>query len=247
MAISTEIPIHSSVPLPNSAEILDSLMKNRYSCRYYLPNPVPLSIVEEILDAARYAPAASNMQPWHKVFCVAGDVLKSITKEMLDAYVADPGANVSEYAFYPDELPLEYLQRRHNFGRTYYGPLHIDRHDKKGRQEEIGNNYLFYGAPVGLIFTIHRGLLLSSGIDIGYFLQSVTLAARARGLETVSEQTIATYHEVLRKHLPIDDDEVVLVGMALGSPDLEKVSKFYARPQKRTVPEIAQFFGFENA
>jgi hypothetical protein len=43
-------------------EILDSLMKNRFSCRYYLPTPVDKVIVEEIIDAARHSPSGNNMQ-----------------------------------------------------------------------------------------------------------------------------------------------------------------------------------------
>jgi hypothetical protein len=45
-----------------ATDILNSLMKNRFSCRYYLPKPVDKSIIEEIIDAARYSPSGNNMQ-----------------------------------------------------------------------------------------------------------------------------------------------------------------------------------------
>ncbi|KAJ7632882.1 Nitroreductase-like protein, partial [Roridomyces roridus] len=83
-----------------------------------------------------------------------------------------------------------------------------------------------------------------SWLDVGYFLQSMTLAARARGLETISQEATAKYQLILRKHLPIDDTEIVALGMCMGYPDLEKVAQFSAKQPKREVSDIVEFFGF---
>jgi len=40
-------------------------IKGRRSIRHYLPQPVEEEKLEQILDAARWAPSASNRQPWH--------------------------------------------------------------------------------------------------------------------------------------------------------------------------------------
>ena len=50
----------------------------------------------------------------------------------------------------------------------------------------------FFDAPVAFIFTINQALTQGSWMDVGYFLQSITIAARARGLETVSMVNLIT-------------------------------------------------------
>jgi nitroreductase len=44
-----------------------SIVHRRFSCRSFRPDPVPRSLLEELLDAARWAPNAGNLQPWRFV------------------------------------------------------------------------------------------------------------------------------------------------------------------------------------
>ncbi len=37
---------------------------NRYSVRGFRPDPIPTEIIEKLLEAARQAPSAGNLQPW---------------------------------------------------------------------------------------------------------------------------------------------------------------------------------------
>ncbi|MFA7232198.1 MAG: nitroreductase family protein, partial [Victivallaceae bacterium] len=45
-------------------ESLHTLIKRRTSCRSYLPDPIPDKILDQCLDAVRWAPSACNKQPW---------------------------------------------------------------------------------------------------------------------------------------------------------------------------------------
>jgi len=47
-----------------SPESLLTLLKTRRSIRRYKPDPVPDEMVEQLLEAGRWAPSASNRQPW---------------------------------------------------------------------------------------------------------------------------------------------------------------------------------------
>ena len=47
-----------------SAESLLALLKARRSIRRYQPDPVPDEMVKRLLEAGRWAPSASNRQPW---------------------------------------------------------------------------------------------------------------------------------------------------------------------------------------
>ncbi len=51
----------------SSPERLLNLLKGRRSIRRYRPDPVPEELLEQILEAGRLAPSASNRQPWHFV------------------------------------------------------------------------------------------------------------------------------------------------------------------------------------
>ena len=47
-----------------SPESALALLKGRRSIRRYRPDPVPDEMVEQLLEAGRWAPSASNRQPW---------------------------------------------------------------------------------------------------------------------------------------------------------------------------------------
>jgi len=228
----------------DAVEVIDSIMKNRFSCRYYLPKPVEKHIIEEIIDAARCSPSGNNMQPWEKVYCISGAVKDAISKEMVKAHREYPQAYEAQYQYYPaGPIPPVYAKRRFEFGKHFYPPLHVDHGDLAARARVSTRNYEFFDAPVAFIFTINQGLTQGSWLDVGYFLQSITIAARARGLETISQESPAKYQMILRKYLPTGDDEIVACGMSMGYPDLEKVAEFSAKQPKREVSDIISFHG----
>ena len=49
--------------LPSPQSLL-ALLKGRRSIRLYRPDPVPDEMIEQLLEAGRWAPSASNRQPW---------------------------------------------------------------------------------------------------------------------------------------------------------------------------------------
>jgi nitroreductase len=80
-------------------------------------------------------------------------------------------------------------------------------------------NFLFFDAPVGLVFTIDRRLATGSWLDYGMFLENVMIAARARGLDTCAQAAWTHYHRAMRPVLGLSEAEVVVCGMALGHAD----------------------------
>jgi hypothetical protein len=61
-------------------------------------------------------------------------------------------------------------------------PLDIDRADMTAGARQTGRNYVFFKAPVGLIFTTHAALTRHSWLDCGLFLQSLMLSRKFSGL-----------------------------------------------------------------
>ena len=46
---------------------LTGVIKNRRSVRKYREKPVPRELLEELMEAACWAPSADNAQPWYFV------------------------------------------------------------------------------------------------------------------------------------------------------------------------------------
>lgn len=57
------------------------LCKARFSCRNYLPDPVPHETIEKIIDAARLAPSACNQQPWRFAVALAPDKRRALFED----------------------------------------------------------------------------------------------------------------------------------------------------------------------
>ena len=73
---------------------LDEALKARKSVRAFRPDPVPLDLVKEILDLARWSPSGTNIQPW-KVHVVAGDVRRRLEEEVLAHRETDPADKIA--------------------------------------------------------------------------------------------------------------------------------------------------------
>ena len=106
-------------------------------------------------------------------------------------------------------------------------------------------NFLFFDAPVGLIFSIDRDLDQGSWLDYGMFLQSIMVAARPFGLETCPQAAFLIFHDVLQKRLGIPKEQMIVCGMALGYPDAsDKVNTF--TPDRMQVAEFVTFVERSN-
>jgi nitroreductase len=189
----------------------------RRSIRAYLEKPVPRDVLERILTVAARAPSGSNIQPW-KVYVLEGAAKDRLTGGVRTALEKGEAGN-REYNYYPVEWRDPYIGRRRACGFGLYKTLGIGRDDKVRMQEQHWKNFNFFGAPVGLIFSIDRDMEQGSWLDYGMFVQSVMLAARGEGLETCPQAAWAYFASIVQREVRIPDAEMVVCGMALGYAD----------------------------
>lgn len=225
-------------------QAVDAIVRGRYAARAFTDRPVSRKSVTDILDAARHAPSGANIQPW-RVYAVAGDAKRRLSDAMARAHREGRDAHASEYTYYAPVLPEPYRSRQVEFGRIFYGSLGIAQADLEGRSRQTAKNYDFFGAPLGLIVAIDRRLERGSWLDLGMFLQNILVSAGARGLQTCPQETFAKYHTILREHLPIPDEEIVVCGISVG------YAQDGAGPTPRLMPRVpvdafATFVGFEH-
>jgi nitroreductase len=77
-----------------SPEAVLALLKSRRSIRRYRPDPVPDEMVEGLLEAGRWAPSASNRQPWHFIVVRDPAILQEVAQHA--AYFFIRWAHVAE-------------------------------------------------------------------------------------------------------------------------------------------------------
>ncbi|MBM3490800.1 MAG: nitroreductase [Alphaproteobacteria bacterium] len=217
MTLAAERQSADPLATPES-EIVDRAIESRHSLRGFLPKPVPRATVETLLRVAARAPSGTNMQPW-RVRVLVGAAKEQLSKAILEAHFGDSKAHAREFKYYPDEFFEPYLSRRRKVGWDLYALCGIKKGDTGGMHRQSGRNYVFFDAPVGMIFTIDRRLEIGSWLDYGMFMQNIMVAARGRGLDTCPQVAFASYHKVIRQVLNIPDSEVVMCGMSLGYAD----------------------------
>ncbi|MFM7505374.1 MAG: nitroreductase [Rubrivivax sp.] len=207
-------------PTPDTIAAVDDAITSRHSIRAFLPRPVPRETIEQILAVAARAPSGTNTQPW-QVHVLTGEAKTALSREISAAY-DDPeerARHTEPYAYYPTEWRSPYIDRRRQVGWALYGLLGIGKTDKARMHEQHARNYDFFGAPVGLMFTIDRVMQQGSWLDYGMFLQNVMVAARARGLDTCPQAAFTQFHRIIARHLDLRDEQTVVCGMSLGWAD----------------------------
>ncbi|SNS69052.1 Nitroreductase [Noviherbaspirillum humi] len=222
-------------------KIVDAAITSRRSIRAFRPDPVAREDVEAILDVAARAPSGTNTQPW-KVYVLTGAAKERLSDAVLKAHndPSSPDAFSEEYHYYPRKWVSPYIDRRRKVGWDLYGLLGLTRDDKAGMHAQHGRNYLFFDAPVGMIFTIDRIMEQGSWLDYGMFLQNIMVAARGRGLDTCPQAAFTQYHRIIARVLDLPDDEMVVCGMSLGFADMDKIENSL-RTEREPVSRFARF------
>ncbi len=220
---------------------VDEAITSRRSMRAFLPQPVAREDVEAILEVAARAPSGTNTQPW-KVYVVTGAARERLSDAIVRTYL-DPqeaGTHAEEYSYYPTKWVSPYIDRRRKVGWDLYALLGLTREDKAGMQAQHARNYVFFDAPVGMIFTIDRVMERGSWLDYGMFLQNIMVAARGRGLDTCPQAAFTQFHRIISDELQLPDTEQVVCGMALGYADRSKVENTLVT-QREPVSGFAKF------
>ncbi len=213
--------------------------RTRRSIRAYKPDRVPPDMLREIVALGGHAPSGTNIQPW-RVHVLTGATLQRVGTAIKQAFLTGEPGHRRDYDYYTDPMREPYLARRRQCGWGLYGTLGIGRGDRAKSKAYRATNYDFFGAPAGLVFTIDRQLERGSWLDYGMFLQTIMLAARARGLHTCAEASIASYPDIVRRELNITPDWIVICGMAVGYADPQALVNTF-QPPRIDVQEYAVF------
>jgi nitroreductase len=194
----------------------------RRSIRAFKPEPVPKTILREIVEIALRAPSWANIQPWELVIA-CGPKLAEIRRR----FTKRKGTNIN-----PDfpqflDFPEPYASRSRVTVAKSHESVGIKREDKEKREwwevQQLNN----FGAPCEIYICIDRSLYLQNGkvnvwpvFDCGTLAGTIALLAASYDLGTIVQARAVIYPDIIREVLEIPDTKLILIGMGIGYPDL---------------------------
>jgi len=220
-------------------------LRGRTSIRAFLPKPVPIELIKDILSAARRL-GPGTLDPLWRIMVVSGPERDAVV-ELAQRLTSAPGFadQAGSYPIYPPSLWEPYRSRRFAIGEALYATIGIGREDKSRRLEQFARNFELFGAPVGIFFVIDRKAAHHDWAELGGFMLSLALQAYERGLGTCFQESWATVRESLGRHFGLPENEMIYCGMALGYADPQAPINSL-RSERATPEEFAQWRGFAD-
>ncbi|MDP4302612.1 nitroreductase [Leptothrix discophora] len=195
---------------------LDTLRQRR-SIRAFLPTPVADEQLFDLLRIARQAPSGANLQPGEFI-AVRGAARERLGERLTQAWRDGEPAR-EDYSYFPQPMPKLLRRRQVAAAQALYGAIGVGREDRAGRDAQFARNFRFFDAPVALIVTIDRRVGTGCYMDLGMALYGLMLAAEAQGLASCAIGAMASWPDLIRAELGLDDDTAIVCGMAIGHAD----------------------------
>ena len=217
------------------------LLLRRYSCRDFLPEPVPERLLRDMVALARTAPSSANLQPG-KLYALTGEPLERVISSLSDI-VASQSPEPLAYSYFPDPMPTYLKERQREAGYALYSALNIKRRDVAARKQQFAANYRFFDAPVGIVITIDKQMGSGCYMDLGMLIMSLLMSAECAGYGSCVIGALSHYGSAIHRLLSLPDGEQVVCGIAIGRANQEAaVNQF--RTSRITLDDFATFHGF---
>jgi nitroreductase len=216
-------------------DLLD-IIKSRRSIRAFERALPPTEIIKQCLEAATWAPSATNQQPWEFIV-LTGNELEKVNEIILDNFAERMQANDS-FGGVPEHL----AQRQ----QEIFAAL-LDAGEREGinPNEIFQKSLCFFEAPVGVYFVTYRRADHQYRLSTAAALENFLLAAHAQGLGTCWLTVTVICEEDIKKHLGISQDKELLGGVALGYPAKDSLLNTFQRTRV-PVDAVTRWIGFKN-
>jgi len=216
-------------------DTLKDTLTSRYSCRGFRPDPVPDTVITQIVDAARHVPSWCNAQPW-QITITKGSATEALRTYLTD--IATKGTPPKPDLEWPKKYSGEYGERRRTCGFQLYDAVGIAKEDRAARAQQMLQNYALFGAPHAAIIHSPAELGPYGAMDTGGFVTAFTLAATALGVATIPQAAIAAYAPQVREHLGIGQDRLILCAISFGYADPDHPANQFRTERAATVDII---------
>lgn len=218
--------------------------KSRKSARGFLNKPIPKSVVDEIIEAAKWAPSSYNTQTW-RVHAVTGEALDKIREGNTKNTLA--GTPPSRDFPYKEEYEGVNRQRQIDVAIQLFEVMGIQRDDKEKRTDWMLRGFRQFDAPVSLVLTYDKSLepAAISQFSLGSLAYGIVLAAWERGIGCVINGQGIMQSSVVHEHANIPDDEAIMICIAMGYPD-DEFEANTVRSTRADNSEFVSYVGFDD-
>ena len=224
--------------MTNSTTVTEAVLSRR-SVRAFADKPVPLEILRQVMDTARWAPSGCNFQPWEGAI-LTGEPLRALQDKMR----ATPPQDPKEYSWSDPEVLPECLARLHQVGADMYAAMNIERGDKAARADFMSSNIASFNAPAVLMVYFPRVMGAPQWSDVGMWLQTIMLLLREQGLDTCPQEFLSLYAKLIKDHLGVSDEShIFFCGIAIGYRDADDPVNGFERKREPLDSKI-KFLGF---
>jgi nitroreductase len=199
------------------------VVRQRRSTRRFLPDPVPMDLLQASLEDALLTPSNCNTQPWI-VHVVRGGKLNELSAALMAAETT--GKITPDIPFIATDYTGIYGERLKNQGAHYYSALGIERSDTEGRVKARSYNLEFFGATTIILLFMPEFGGERKAADMGMFAQTLLLALTARGLASIPQAALGLHAATTRAVLGIPDEQKLLFGISVGYADPEWETRF---------------------
>jgi nitroreductase len=224
--------------MADAVETLLGLLKGRYSCRAFRPDPVPGDVIARIVEAAGRAPSWCNAQPWHVTVTQAAQTEAFRHALSETARVEAPAPDLP----WPDSYPGACGERRRLCGYQLYEAVGIARDDRDARTEQSMRNFALFDAPHVAIVQSEAALGPYGAMDTGGFVTAFMLAARAHGVDTIAQASVAAYAPMIRAHFGLPETRLILCAISFGYGDPDHPANRF-RTERAGLDEILDLRG----
>jgi len=205
--------------------LFQDVIRERYSARTYLPDPVPVETIRSVVSDAQTAPSNANIQPW-SVHIVSGEKRDELSRAMLADEAA--GKLSPDYPFGYDQLYGAYSERQVHQASEYYRSIGIPRDAKDLRRQEFLRNLEFFGAPHACFLFLppfYDSVRIAG--DVGMYGQTFLLSLTAHGLQGCPQTLLGFFAGTVREVLGVDPKLKLLFGISFGYPDRASTGSTY--------------------
>ncbi len=218
-------------------EVIEAI-RSRRSIRSFKPDPVPRKVLEKLLDTCRWAPSASNTQPWG-IAVLGGKVIEEYKDRIVEKLKAEWDTATLSFKNVSPDIPQPrlfepYLQRamaiRARIDRHQFPPGTRGLDEKRHAYLLYGGR--FYGAPNGIILYTEKALCPKAIFEVGLLAQTICLAAPGYGLDTCIMTEVVYWPDITRELLGIPESKLIVVGIAIGYTDTRHLVNTFERTRE---------------
>jgi len=220
-------------------EVIAKVLAERYSCRGYLPDPVPHKTIQRILSLAQLSASWCNAQPWQTIV-TEGEGTERFRRELYAYADANRDSKIEADFDFPAQYTGVYNIRRRETAWQLYDCVGVTFGDRTASRQQTLENYRLFGAPHALLITTNTDLGVYGAIDCGIYVSSLLTLMQSMGVASIPQAAFAIFSPFIKEYFGLPEDRRVVCGISFGYADPSHPANGF-RTRRAPQAEVATF------